>query len=74
VLGSFKNATDSDTADTVLRNDITALETAVEAIPVSQILVNGSFLDQARFSISNALPQLNLGSGIWEWLVQPRWF
>jgi hypothetical protein len=73
VLGSFKNASDSDIADTVLRNDITALETVVEALPPSQILVNGSFLDQARFSISNALPQLNVSAGLWEWLVQPRW-
>jgi hypothetical protein len=73
VLGSFKNVSDSDTADTVLRNSIEALETVVEALPPSQILVNGTFLDQARFSISNAIPQLNLSSSIWEWLVQPRW-
>jgi len=67
------NANDSNLADGVLRNSITSLETVVEAIPVSQILVNGSFLDQSQFSISNGLPQLSSGLGLWEWRVQPVW-
>jgi hypothetical protein len=37
------------------------------------MLVNGSFLDQARFSIVNSIQQLNVGLGLWEWLVQPSW-
>jgi hypothetical protein len=73
VLGSFKNASDSDIADTVLRNDLTSLETVVEALPPSQILVNGTFLDQARFSVVNAIPQLNVALGMWDWLVRPLW-
>jgi len=51
-------------------NNLTA---AIAAIPPSQILVNGGWLDQARFSISNAIPQLDLGLGIWGWRVQPMW-
>jgi len=72
-LSTFKSASDSDTADTVLQNNIDALEETVEAIPTSQMLVNGSFFNQARFSIANSIQQLNLGLGIWEWLVQPTW-
>ena len=73
VLNTFKNATDSDTADTTLQNNLNTLEDAVNAIPTSQMLVNGAFLDQAQFSIANAVQQLNLGLSIWEWLVQPSW-
>jgi len=72
-LSTFKSASDSDTADTVLQNNINALEETVEAIPTSQLLVNGSFFNQARFSIANSIQQLNLGLGLWEWLVQPTW-
>jgi hypothetical protein len=73
VLGTFKNAADSDTADATLRTSINALADVVEALPASQILVNGTFLDQSRFSIAHATPVLNLGLSIWEWVVQPRW-
>jgi len=72
-LNTFKSASDSDTADTVLQNNIDALEETVDAIPTSRMLVNGAFLDQARFSIVNSIQQLNVGLGLWEWLVQPSW-
>jgi hypothetical protein len=72
-LNTFKNASDSDTLDAVLQNNIDALEETVDAIPTSQLLVNGSFLNQAQFSITNSIQQLNVGLGLWEWLVQPSW-
>ena len=36
-----------------------------------QIYVNGSFVDQSKFSIENASLVLNLTLGIWQWKVEP---
>jgi hypothetical protein len=65
VLQSMQSPQDSDTADTILRNSITTLEGRVDSMPTSQILVNGTWLDQIRCAISNGIPQLNVVIGLW---------
>jgi len=60
-------------ADTLLRNSITTLRGRVDSIPPSQVLVSGVWLAQNRFTVSNGVPQLNVGLGVREWLVRPLW-
>ena len=55
-LQSMKSAADSDTADALPQTALDTLEGRVDSIPPSQILVNGTWLDQHRFAISNAIP------------------
>jgi hypothetical protein len=50
---------------------LNTLSTDVAAIPTTQIRVGSNWVDQSQFSISNALPQLDIGLGIWNWLVRP---
>ena len=72
VLQSMQSSVDSDTADALLQTAINTLEGRVDSIPPSQIPVNGGWIDQSRFSVSNGTPRLNLSLGMWEWLVQRR--
>jgi len=54
-----------------LQTALDTLATSVEAIPTSQIRVNGNWVEQSQFALSNGVPELDLGLGIWAWRALP---
>jgi hypothetical protein len=75
-LGTFQSLVTSGDLSIAMTSGLqvalNTLSTDVAAIPTSQIRINDTWVNQNRFAVSNAVPQLDLGLGIWNWLVQPR--